>query len=194
MNASTYCASGSGLHEANFSNWVLSRDANKSISGVPKCLTTVQNITGSNFHSVSSWNCLDSWSASTFKIPGICAAVNQIFLCLHQSHIDLVISLHFHFGDFTPHQKIYCPMSMWMSESMSINLSINVILSFRLVLSLCIHDLNPEQLFLNYSEITSIRKHCYFNNKLKTQLEKDEDLLQSTMLCTKSLSWWSHFF
>ena len=80
--------SGSGLNEKNLGSWLLILEANKSITGLKlKSFNTSLKIESFNSHSVLLSASLDSASASTFRIPGMCVAVKKLFLSIAQSQI-----------------------------------------------------------------------------------------------------------
>lgn len=65
VNASTVMASGSGFQDMKFDHLALEREANKSMSGLPKRCTIVSNALSDNSHSVSGLGVfLDSASAT----------------------------------------------------------------------------------------------------------------------------------
>ena len=71
VKASTNEQCGSGPNEAYTGRWVLSLDANKSISGfILKLSQIVLNRTGAIIHSVLSFKKRDAISASVFRTPG----------------------------------------------------------------------------------------------------------------------------
>ena len=76
-------ASGSGPQEMNGFICKFKRDAKRSISGIRSRSVTLWKISGLNFHSVRSLNCLDNTSASVFIIFGICETDIHTAFSLH---------------------------------------------------------------------------------------------------------------
>ena len=63
------------------------------MSGFSSQSVTLWKISGLNFHSVWSLNCLDNTSASVFIIPGICETDIHTAFSLHHIQICFVMSL-----------------------------------------------------------------------------------------------------
>ncbi len=90
--ASMYAESGSGSQETYVGTWLVSLEANRSISGAPNALTMRLKSDVDIFHSAESRKCRDAMSASMLCLPGMWAAEICMPPILQNSHMFMARS------------------------------------------------------------------------------------------------------